>query len=164
MGEREWEIAWEVGSRIVRRRSREAGLLRQWINQKCRFTGFWSSKLPSADGLWQLGREDFDTIPVNTRDCVKDGWIFFVCKGRLLLPHSSSDSLGGRWCYRELPTCFLSGHHFVTETTKRQGILLSCSINAGSWKDNLWTAETSCAFPKELDILVGAIHQIKMLV
>lgn len=47
--------------------------------------------------LLQLGREDFDTILVNKGDCMKDGWAFFiVCKGRLLLPHFSRDSLGGR--------------------------------------------------------------------
>lgn len=46
--------------------------------------------------LLQLRREDFDTIPVNKGDCMKGGWLFFVCKGRILLPHSSSDLLGGR--------------------------------------------------------------------
>lgn len=96
---------------------------------------------------------------------MNDGWVFFtVCKGRILLPHFSSDLLGGRRCYRELPTHFLSAHHFVTETTKNQGILLSCSINAGSWKANLRTAETAGICTKELDITVGTIHQIKMLV
>lgn len=112
----------------------------------------------------QLVREDFDSILfyVNKGDCMKGGWVFFVaCKGRILLPHSRSDLLGGRWCCRELPTHFLSGHHFETETTKKQGILFSCSIHAGSWKAHLRTAKTACTCPRVCVIMVATIEDIK---
>lgn len=46
--------------------------------------------------LLQSGREDFAAIPVTKGDCMKDGWVCFVCKGRIWLAHFSSDALGGR--------------------------------------------------------------------
>lgn len=47
--------------------------------------------------LLHLRRQDFDTIPVNKGDCMKEGsFCFIFCKGRILLIHFSSNPLGGR--------------------------------------------------------------------